>query len=508
MSTRRSVIWAFAGQFATAAIAFGSSVAIARLLSPYELGLNAVAVATSGILSIIAASGADALIVREVQLTPQVVAAATTVNAILAACFAIGLMAISFAAGPLLGDEKAGDVLRILALVPLVSILTFRPAAMLQRAMRFKTASLIALANVIVANTVTIAGILLGFGYRSPAAGTVSACLVSLALYALSSPTEIRPSFALQGTRKMALFGFRMVSVTGMGQFVQYFSQILLGRFLGINVLGLYSRAASLANFIYANLYSTATRVAFAQLSKDYRETGQVRETFLRSFYIIISVMWPLLAGLAVLSRPVIALLYGDRWLSAALPFSLLLVAQIFTLSFGMNWELFVIRDRLAVQTRYEITRSLIGLAIFAFGCTISMVAATIGRIMDAAIGLVLYFAWMGRLADAQPREIIAIYLRGGLLALVAVAPSAALMIATDWNARLSWFWLGGAITTGIACWVIVLYLLAHPLLQELRVISMAALRPLLTRRKRPDIVPSGDIPAAVNDRLPIDERF
>ncbi|KQO53899.1 hypothetical protein ASF14_20225 [Sphingomonas sp. Leaf257] len=477
-------------------------------MSPYELGLNAVAVATSGILSIVAASGADALIVREVQLTPKVVAAATTVNAILATCFAIGLMAISFAAAPLLGDEKAGDVLRILALVPLVSILTFRPAAMLQRTMRFKTASLIALANVIVANTVTIAGILLGFGYRSPAVGTLTACLTSLALYALTSPEEIRPSFSLSGTRKMALFGFRMVSVTGMGQFVQYFSQILLGRFLGINVLGLYSRAASLANFIYANLYSTATRVAFAQLSKDYRETGQVRETFLRSFYIIISVMWPLLAGLAVVSRPVISLLYGDRWLSAALPFSLLLVAQIFTVSFGMNWELFVIRDRLAVQTRYEITRSLIGLAIFAFGCTISMVAATVGRIMDAAIGLVMYFAWMGRLADAKPREIVLIYMRGGLLALVAVAPSAALMIATDWDAQVSWLWLGGAIATGIAGWTVALYLLAHPLLQELHVISTAALRPLLGRNRRPNILPSGDIPATANDRLPIDERF
>jgi O-antigen/teichoic acid export membrane protein len=508
MSTRRSVIWAFAGQFATAAVAFGSSVAIARLLSPYELGLNAVAVATSGILSIVAASGADALIVREVQLTRQVVAAATTVNAILSACFAVGLMAISFAAGPLLGDEKAGEVLRILALVPLVNIVTFRPAAMLQRTMRFKTASLIALANVIVANAVTIAGILLGFGYRSPAVGTLTACLVSFALYALSSPAEVKPSFALQGTRRMALFGFRMVSVTGMGQFVQYFSQILLGRFLGINVLGLYSRAASLANFIYANLYSTATRVAFAQLSKDYRETGQVRETFLRSFYIIISVMWPLLAGLAILSRPVITLLYGERWLSAALPFSLLLVAQMFTLSFGMNWELFVIRDRLAVQTRYEITRSLIGLAIFAFGCTISMVAATVGRIMDAAIGLVMYFAWMGRLADAQPREIVAIYLRSGLLALVAVAPAAALMIATDWDARVSWLWLGGAITTGIIGWAVVLALLTHPLLTELRVISSAALRPLLNRRQRPGVHPSGDIPASDDDRLPIDERF
>lgn len=508
MSTRRSVFWAFSGQFVSAAVGFGSSVAIARLLSPYELGLNAVAVATSGILSIVAASGADALIVREVQLTRQVVATATTVNAILSVVFAAALLVISFAAGALLGDARAGDVLRILAVLPLINIMTFRPAAMLQRDMRFKAAASITVANVLITNIVTIAGILLGLGYRSPAIGALAASLMSLGMYAAVSPGEIRPSFSVQGIGKMAMFGFRMVSVTGMGQFVQYFSQILLGRMLGIGVLGLYSRAASLANFIYSNLYGTATRVAFAQLSKDFRETGQLRDTFLRSFYIITSVMWPLLAGLAVLSRPAISILYGDRWLAAALPFSLLLVAQMFTLSFGMNWELFVLRDRLAVQTRYEITRSLIGLAIFAIGCTVSMTAATVGRTMDAAIGLVMYFGWMGRLADAKSREIVAIYLRSGLLAVVAVAPSAALMIATDWNPEISWPLLAGAVAIGIGAWGVVLRLLDHPLLAELRVVSAAALRPVATRWRRPVLGRTGDIPGGSADRLPIDEQF
>ena len=54
---------------------------------------------------------------------------------------------------------------------------------------------------------------------------------------------------------------------------------------------------------------------------------------------MITALMWPALIGLAILSGPVVLLLYGAKWLPAALPLSALLVAQFIGVSFGMNWE-------------------------------------------------------------------------------------------------------------------------------------------------------------------------
>ncbi len=511
MSVRRSVFWAFSGQIVSAVVGFGSSVVIARLLSPYEFGLNAIAVATSGILSVLAASGADALIVREINLTRQIVATATTVNAILFTLLSAMLLGVSFLAEPLLGDANAGAVIRILAILPLLNIIAFRPSAMLQRDMRFKAAALVVSTSVIVNNVVTIGGILLGGSYLSPAIGAVSGVLVTLLLYTFISPGEMKPKFSVVGIKSMALFGLRMVSVSGAGQFVQHVSQIILGRMLGISILGLYSRATLLANFLFSQLYGTATRVTFAQMSKTYRETGELKEVFIRSFYIIVSVMWPLLLSLAILSKPALVLLYGDRWVGAAVPFAILLVAQAFTLSFGMNWELFVIRDRLAIQTRYEIARSILGLAAFAIGCMFNMTMAAMGRLVDAIIGCVLYFPWMGRLSGANNQQILNIYGRSGAIATAAVLPPLALMMATGWDAHPPLPWLAASVLASVLCWGVMLRILAHPLLAEAHVAYSVGRRTLaripyigLQRLGRAD---AANAPQPI-ERAPIDERF
>lgn len=511
MSVRRSVFWAFSGQAISAIVGFASSVVIARLLSPYEFGLNAIAVSTSGLLAVLAASGADALIVREVNLTRQIVATATTVNAALFVILSVMLFGVSFLAEPLLGDDKAGNIIRILAILPLLNILTFRPSAMLQRDMRFKAAALVVSASVTFNNMVTISGILIGWSYLSPAIGAVSGVLVTLLLYLFISPNESIPRFSLVGIKSMAIFGLRMVSVSGAGQFVQHVSQIILGRILGISILGLYSRATLLANFLFSQLYGTATRVTFAQMSKKYRETGEIKETFLRSFYIITSVMWPLLLSLAILSKPALVILYGDRWVGASVPFAILLIAQAFTLSFGMNWELFVIRDRLAVQTRYEITRSILGLAAFAFGCMFSMTMAAMGRLVDAIIGCVLYFPWMGRLSGANDKQILETYGRSGAIAAITTLPSLALMMATGWDAHPPLPWLVSSVLASGLCWGVMLWTFSHPLLAEARVIYSVGRRTLarmpyigLHRLGRAD---AANAPQPT-ERAPIDERF
>src|SRR5690606_27080310 len=125
----------------------------------------------------------------------------------------------------------------------------------------------------------------------------------------------------------------------------------------------------------------TATRLAFAQLATDFRRTGELRATFLRSIQLITAVMWPMLLGLAVLSKPVILLMFGANWVEAALPLSLLMVAQFAVLAFGMNWELFVLRDETALQTRFEAIRAVVSLLLFTAGCAISIEAAAASRI-------------------------------------------------------------------------------------------------------------------------------
>lgn len=469
MSVRRSLAWAFSGQFVAFAVQFLGLIVISRLLSPREIGVYAIAMAALGIAQVFTTFGIASFLVRESELPQSTVDTAFTVNAVLVCCLTCILTGVSFAAGPLLGAPQAGSVLRVVAISNLLAIVNFRPAALLQREMQFKQLSMINVANVSTQTLATIGFALIGSSYMSSAyASLISGATVTV-LTQILGHRHIRLRFSLAGWRPITKFGLQMLSVSGIAMLTGKLSDLLLGRILGVTALGLYGRASGLSAIIFDNLYGTATRVVFVQLSKDYREGGDWRQTYVRSFSMITAVMWPCLIGIAVLSRPIIYILYGERWLPAALPLSALMVAQFIGVAFGMNWELFVLRGETGRQARYEVARLVFGVPIFAIGCLVNLLSAALAKIVDALIGLILYYPHVRRLAQIDAFVVPVIYRDGAILTLVSVVPAMLAMAFYGWSPETPPVVLVIAIVSGVALWFGALMLMRHPLYDEWR---------------------------------------
>lgn len=468
MSVRRSLAWAFSGQFIAFAVQFAGTIAIARLLSPSEIGIYAIAMAALGIIQVVTTFGIASYIIRETELPPGTLEVAFTINTILILSLTLLLAGLSFAAGPVLGAPQAGSVLRILALSNLLAILNFRPTAMLQREMQFKQLSFITVTTGVVQTASTVGFALAGASFMSPAYASLISGVAVTTLTLILGRRHIGFRLSLAGWRPITTFGLQMMSVSGVAMLTGKLSDLLLGRIMGVTALGLYGRASGLSGIIFDALYGTATRVVFVQLSKDYRENGDWRATYLRSFSMITAFMWPLLIGLAVLSRPAVLILFGERWLPAALPLSALMVAQFIGVAFGMNWELFVLRGETGRQAKYEVTRLLLGVPIFAVGCLFGLLPAAIAKIADALIGLIVYYPHVRRLAEIGPREIPTIYRNSALLTVVATIPSAATMIYYDWSPRTPFPVIAAAVALGIMLWFGLIVLMRHPIRDEL----------------------------------------
>ncbi|WP_375396959.1 oligosaccharide flippase family protein [uncultured Sphingomonas sp.] len=470
MSFRRSITWAYIGQFITLAITFIGSIFVARLLSPHELGIFAIAMATTGVIQVFTAFGVGSYIVRDQELKETTLDTAFTINAILSVILAGMIFASSFGGSFLFGDRAVGEILRLTAALPLFGIVSFRASVMMQRTMRFQFISLLGVVGNLLTTAVTVVSAFLGASYMSPAyGGLTSAALSTLAyLWVGREYWSIRRSYV--DWREITAFGVRLISIGGVAQLTGRMCEIVLGKMQGLGALGLYGRASNLSNMIWSNLYGSATQVIFTQMSKDLRETGNLHATFTRSLRMITAVLWPALIGLAILSKPVIFLLYGERWLPAAAPLSLLMCMQVLSLVYGMNWELFVLRNEMAKQTRLEITRSVIGFVTFAVGATFSLTGAAAGRVVDAAIGVILYIPHVRRLAGTEKGELNRIYLESGLLAVAGVSPAAVLMAATGASAHTPPALIVGSILIGIALWLASAWRMHHPVIAEMLV--------------------------------------
>ena len=488
---RKAFFWSFSAQLVSFAIMFLGSLVIARLLSPREMGIYAVSMATIGVLQIIAAFGVGNFIIRATEFDSGTLDTAFTVNAILGLCLGATIFALSFAGAHFLSEPAVATVMRLLALAPIISIFEFRPSSMLQRDLQFKRVSLITTTQAFVTTGVTIAAAWSGESYLSPAFGALASAVVGVLGYSLSGRQHVAFRLSTLGWRPMAAFGFRMMSIGGISNVASRLSDIILGHFLGLAALGLFSRANNLSSLIFQNVYGTATRVIFAKMSKDYRETGQLRDTYLKGIRFIAALMGPLLIGLAVLSKPAIQLMYGDKWQGAAIPLSFLMIAQFITLRFAMNWELFVIKDELRVQTRIEITRSVFSLVTRTIGSLFSVAAAAAAGIVDAAFSIALYGTHINRMIDVKERVLMRVTIEAMLLTVAAVLPAFVLMVVFDWNEHTPLPLVFGCVGLGILLWLAMMAWQAHPLLAEMRHGLALLTQRMKTRSAGPRIDPA-----------------
>lgn len=496
---RRAFFWSFLAQIISFAIMFFGSLVIARLLSPREMGIYAVSLATIGVLQIIAAFGVGNFVVRATELESGTLDTAFTVNAILGVCLGATTFALSFAGAYFLSEPAVATVMRLLAFAPIISIFDFRPSSMLQREMQFKRVSLISTTQSFVSTGVTITAAWSGMSYLSPAFGALTAAVVGVIGYSLSARQHVAFRLSTVGWRPITAFGLRMMSIGGVSNVAARLSDIILGHFLGLVALGLFSRANNLSTLIFQNVYGTATRVVFAKMSKDYRETGQLRDTYIRGIRYIAAIMGPLLIGLAVLSKPAIRLMYGDKWQGAAIPLSLLMIAQFITLRFAMNWELFVIKDELRIQTRIEITRSILSLTTRTIGSLFNVAAAAAFTIVDSIVSIFLYGRHINRMIDVKERVLMRVTVEAIVLAGAAVLPAFVLMIAYDWDERTPLTLVFGCVGLGVVFWLTTMAWLKHPLFAEIS----NGLSLLAHRLKRRSAEATGDAPVVTAKEPP-----
>ena len=378
-------------------------------------------------------------------------------------------------------------MLRLIAVTPILNAFAFRPSAMLQREMQFAPVSLIGIAGAVATTLVTVTAAFMGASYMSPAFGALMSPLIGAIAFNAVAPHHASLRCTLEGWRDILRFGLRIMSISGVAVLCTRLAEIILGRVLGLSALGIYARASTLSNMVFENVYGTMTRVIFVQLAQQYRETGELKQGFLTGLRLVTAIMWPLLIGLAVLAGPAIRLLYGERWLGAAAPLSLLMIAQALVLCFGMNWELFVLRDETARQTRLEVTRSTLGLIAVALLAPFGLVAAAAGRIVEAASGVLLYTRHVRRLSGADAGEIGRLLFGNGLLLIPAVGPALALMAVHRWSPRTPLPEVFGAVGVGILLWLIALARTNHPLWGEMRRVAqrLPVVGSYLTRRER-----------------------
>jgi len=472
MSVRRSLIWTSLGQAVLFVSQMASQILVARHLNPYLMGISAIAFSISDFVNLMQAFGLRNFLIRETDLTGAVIATTFTINLIMSLSTSAIVVGLAFGGALTFHEARVGEVLMIVALIPLVMSFELVPGGLLQRNMAFGALATASSAKAIVTSCVSITAVFLGGSYMSISYGALAGALVSAGLTCLMGRRFMHWRIDLSHWRRITRFGLHMLSIGGVANLAVRAVDLIVGRMLGLATLGLFSRASALNNVLWTNIHLVFTKVIFSDMANEMRTKGTIRTPYLNTVNMVTATLWPAFAGMAVLSGPVFYTMYGTNWLAAAPILAIFCVAAMGLSATTMAWEVFVVCERTGEQARIEATRGALTLLNTYVGALFGILGAAAGRVVDAAIAFALYRRRMNELTQTTYGEIMAIYLRNLVLTVAAIVPSAVLMQAHGWSPLTPLVQVAGAIPAGIALWAAAAWTLNKPLAAEMAMIA------------------------------------
>jgi O-antigen/teichoic acid export membrane protein len=317
-NVRRAVIYSSLGRYLLMVIGLISTMIVARLLSPSEIGTFAVASSLVMIMAEFRVLGANAYLIREKELTDKKIRSSYGLTLLVSWAMGLAIIASSYPLADFFEIEELGVLFIILALSFFVAPYISIPHAILSRKYKFGLISNIYVIAAVAQFVVTVSLVYFGFSFYSLAFGNLAAILTQtiLFLYASREVSVYAPRF--RDMRAIARVGI----YTSLGHMIRKAQHttpdMVIGKMGTTIEVGLFSRGLGFMVFVTDTIMSGIYPVAAPYLADINNRGDDVVKAYLNASQLITGVLWPVLAVGSVASLPAIRLMFGDQWDFAA----------------------------------------------------------------------------------------------------------------------------------------------------------------------------------------------
>ncbi|KQW48831.1 hypothetical protein ASC77_08875 [Nocardioides sp. Root1257] len=313
---RRGLGWSLTGNVVLRLGNVLMSIMVARIVAPEQYGTFAVALTVWTVLGTLAEFGLGADLVRSPDLERRAPTVAT-LGMLTSGALAAGMV---LAAGPIataFASPEADGVIRLMAISVALFGLTIVPAARLQREFRQQALLACNLAGIATCSAVTWLLVTNGGGAAALAWGQIAnQAVIVVGLYLVTSTTP-RFGYVHDVARESLAFCLPLALANLLSWVLLSVDNLIVARALGPVGLGVYVLAFNVSSWPMSVVGSALRVVALPGFSQVGSAEARNRA--------LVRVMGPTAAvaaflalSLATLAGPVVAVLYGDRWLDAA----------------------------------------------------------------------------------------------------------------------------------------------------------------------------------------------
>lgn len=409
--TVKGTLWSSIERFATQAVSFVVMIIMASLLTPEDYGLVAMLTIFIAISQSLVDSGFSNALIRKQDRDE------TDNSTVFYFNIAVGifLYLLIFFSAPLIAafykQPLLVSIARIMSLSIIINGLAIIQRTVLTSKLDFKTQAKASFSGAVVSGIIGIAMAYTGYGVWSIVAYHIASITTSSVLLWFLSRWRPKLVYSWKSFRELFGFGSKLAISGIIDTLYNNIYLLVIGKAFNAADLGYYTRASQFAQFPSSNITGILQRVTYPVLCTMQDDTERLRDVYRRFLRLSAFVVFPLMMGLAAVSKPLILLLLKEQWAFSAVLLPILCFAMMWYPIHAINLNLLQVSGRSDLFLRLEIIKKIIGVAILCITLPLGLIAMCVGSIFSSLICLIINTHYTGKLIQVgfltQMRDIM-----------------------------------------------------------------------------------------------------
>ena len=357
--TISGMLWSFMQKFGTMAIAFVANIVLARLLTPDDYGCIGMLLIFIAVANTFIDGGFGSALIQKKEPTQEDYSTIFYWNLFLSIVLYGILFFTDFYEISLLTP-----VLRVQGGVLILNALSIIQCNQLRKQLRFRLIASVNLTASLLSVVITIVLAWIGWGIWALVAQQLLFSLFNAILF--WSFNKWVPSFLFSKKSFKELFGFGgfILLSSLINTFCDNIHGVLIGKFFSPAIMGLYTQARKLEEIASTSISSVVNQVAYPVLSEFQNDNLSMIRVLQRFITSLAFLVFPLMMLLILIAKPLIILLYSDKWVASVPYFQILCIAGMAICLQMINYNAVAAIGRSDILLKWTIIKRSLGLIL------------------------------------------------------------------------------------------------------------------------------------------------
>ena len=314
-SVSKGLFWKLCERFGVLGMQFVLQILLARLLDPAHYGALSIMLIFTSLANVFIQHGLNTALIQNKDVTEEDYSSVFWISIGIEAI----LYAVIFFAAPFIADYYGmPDIvapLRVLALMLFPGALNSVQLAKVSREMKFRKVFVSNLAAIVISGGVGIVIALLGGGLWALVAQSMLNVFIACIVMRFTSKLKLHFKCNLSRVRVLLKFGWKILLSSLIDVLYQDIRTLVIGKKYDDDTLGFYSRGKQFPQFLINGINGAVQSVMLPALSSKQDHKSQVKSMMRSSITLSSYIIFPMMAGLAGVASPLVAILLGEKWM-------------------------------------------------------------------------------------------------------------------------------------------------------------------------------------------------